>query len=114
ATLLSELLAELGAEVIDTTLPFSTEELAALGSDVEIDFDALGVETPEEEAPKPAKAVRTHVMQRFKVPVDDADRVTDTFEAIMREQGFTDSDSLSNAGDALVWLVDQFNRGGDE
>ena len=43
-------------------------------------------------------------VMRFKVPVDDADFVRGVIDGICERQGFISSDSLTNAGDALVWL----------
>lgn len=112
ADLLGEILNKIGVDVdVETFLPFSTEELAAIGDRVEVDLDAL----LDEEAPKPAatKTQRTHQIMRFKVPVDDAEKVSDTITAITKAQGLTTGDQLTNAGDALVWLIYQFN-GADE
>jgi ParB family chromosome partitioning protein len=47
---------------------------------------------------------------RFKVPVQDADAITDLIEKIMTDQNFTEADSLTNAGDALVWLSQEYSN----
>ena len=41
---------------------------------------------------------------RFKVPVADAQLIKDVIDGIIKLQGLKDSDSLVNAGDALVFL----------
>ena len=46
----------------------------------------------------------------MKVPVEDAARVTKIFDKVMKMQGFVESDSLSNAGDALVHIVNVFEK----
>lgn len=111
---LAELLDDLGgAAVVGEFLPFSDEELAALSTSVDIDLDDLGLkgddDAPPEREKRPAK---THQMMRFKVPLEDADLVTEIIEEIQAEQGFEDGDSLTNAGDALVWLVSQLKEAG--
>lgn len=65
------------------------------GEDDEID---LQIQT------KPSK---THEILRFKVSIEDANRLREVIKSITTEQGFTESDSLTNAGDALVWLAKQ-------
>ena len=39
---------------------------------------------------------------RFKVPVEDCSFVEKAIEAIMKTQGYTGDDSMTNAGHALV------------
>lgn len=50
-----------------------------------------------------APAVRTHQIMRFKVAVEDAPAIQDFINNIKKVQGFTESDELTNAGDALVF-----------
>lgn len=113
---LSELLAELGgAQAMAEFLPIGEEELASLATDFDDDdIDDLLNDGEEEESPEPSKPTKTHQIMRFKVPLSDADNVTDFFERVMREQGFDEADSLTNAGDALVWLVNDLNNGEPE
>jgi ParB-like chromosome segregation protein Spo0J len=88
-------------------LPFSEEEFASIFSTVDIALEDLDL--PEEDELSLAKEppLQTHQIMRFKVPVEDAGRVTSVIERIMKTQRFTESDSLSNAGDALVYLCGQ-------
>lgn len=101
-----------GARQVAEFMPISDDEIASLSTeidDTDIDDmlnDAESDDTPDEPSKKPTK---THEVMRFKVPIDDSDDVRDLIEKIMKEQGFTDSDSLTNAGDALVFLA----RNGD-
>lgn len=109
ATALSELMEELGGVLeMAEFLPIGESEIAALST--EIDDDEIENLLNEDEGEKdreekPSKPTKTHQTMRFKVPIADADDVQDKIEKIMEDQGFTDSDSLTNAGDALVWLV---------
>lgn len=114
AIALAELLEELGhADELASFLPYSDTELEALFSSTNIDLDKLAdAEIEDEPEPKPAKAPQTHTMMRFKVPIEDAERISDIFESIMNRQKFTESDALTNAGDALVWLVGQAEKEG--
>lgn len=109
ANALSSLIEELGGVFeMAEFLPIGEAEMAALSVDLDDDEienllnDADADETPDE---KPAKPTKTHQMMRFKVPIQDADEIQDLIEKIMSDQGFTESDSLTNAGDALIWLV---------
>lgn len=113
---LSELLSELGgAGQMAEFLPISDAELAMLGTQMdEDDIDDLLGETDTRPDPEPSRPVKTHQVMRFKVPLADVDEVTEFFERIMREQGFTESDSLTNAGDALTWAAHRFAHALDD
>lgn len=107
---LAQLLDGLGvqAEELSSFMPYSESDFASIFSSVNISLDDLDlpddVETPNVPATKPAQ---THQIMRFKVPVDDVGTITDLIEKTMKEQRFTDEDSLSNAGNALVHLLQE-------
>ena len=109
ATALADLMEELGGVLeMAEFLPIGDTEIAALST--EIDDDEIenllnGEDEKDDKDEKPSKPTKTHQTMRFKVPLADADAVQDAIEKIMSDQGFTDSDSLTNAGDALIWLV---------
>lgn len=89
-------------------LPMSGAELDDLFSAASIGLEELGLPTGDEEAlPDLAtpKAPQTHVLMRFKVPTEDAAYIERVVESAMKAQGFTHEDSLSNAGNALVYLI---------
>ncbi len=101
---LAELLEGIGTvEELASYMPYAESDLASIFSSVNIALDELDL--PDEDdlpvAPK-EKPVQTHQIMRFKVPVDDVAMVTDLIERVMKLQKFTESDSLANAGDALV------------
>lgn len=105
---LAELLEDIGvgAEELSSFMPYSESDFASIFSSVNISLDDLDLpdedEIPKSASPKPAQ---THQIMRFKVPVDDVAVITDLIERTMKEQRFTDEDSLSNAGNALVHLL---------
>lgn len=107
ATALANLLEELSATTdITKFMPYTEQELQSIFSSVEIDLDNLGLdEADDRPPPKIEQAVQSHQILRFKVPVADAQKVSETIEAIMKAQKFDKEDSLTNAGNALVWLV---------
>lgn len=112
---LGELLDSLGdSETLSYFLPFDKAELEAITTSCKIDLDTLGLEEPDAEpVERAAKAAKTHQVMRFKVSVEDEKQITETFKAIMQAQDFTGSDQLTNAGDALVWLVNAWAAGQD-
>jgi hypothetical protein len=111
AIALAELLEGMGdLRELSTFMPYSDAELTAIFSSSSIDLDEIGDEDTGPPEPPPARAPKTHTMMRFKVPVEDAERIGDLFEKIMKRQGFTEADALTNAGDALVWVVSEFER----
>ena len=105
---LGQLLEELGtSDELATFLPFSDTELTAIFSAASIELDDLDIQ--DDDAPATAApAAKTHTIQRYKLPLEDAERVSELIEATMKSQGFTESDALTNAGDALVYLL--FNK----
>lgn len=102
---LAELLDGLGnPEELSTFLPYSDADLASIFSSVNIALDDLDLDGGLDDAPsKPTeKPMQTHAVMRFKVPVGDVAAVTELFERVMKTQRFTEEDSLTNAGNALV------------
>ncbi len=105
---LAEVLKEL--DDVSEVMPISNKELEEIFSATTIDLDAL--DKVEEEADEEAeetveeltKSKPTTQVMRFKVPVADAEFVQNVINGICKLQGFTGSDSLTNAGDALVFL----------
>lgn len=53
---------------------------------------------------KDSSNARTHQIIRFKVSLQDSHVVTDLVEKIKEQNGYTDDDELTNAGDALVHI----------
>lgn len=105
---LAELLDGLGsAEELAKFMPYSDEDLASIFSSVSIALDDLDLPEIDEQPviSSKEKPAQTHQIMRFKVPVDDVDDITKLIEKTMKVQNFTESDSLTNAGDALVFLL---------
>lgn len=104
AGLLDEL--GLGATELSSFMPYSESDFASIFSSVNISLDDLDLDDADESPVTPAqKPAQTHQIMRFKVPMDDVGAITDMIEQTMKEQRFTDEDSLSNAGNALVHLL---------
>jgi hypothetical protein len=81
--------------------------MTAIFASMDVALDDL--ELPDDEG-KPlelpaVKAAPTHQVMRFKVPLDDAPALTRLIERVMKEQGYTEDDSMTNAGNALVYLL---------
>lgn len=100
------------AEDLLAILPIDEAELSGyfdhdLGDDLD-DLDNLGgdgFDDDEIDLDIKEKPTKTHEILRFKVPIDDAQEIKERIQSITKDQGFTESDSLTNAGDALVWLT---------
>lgn len=105
---LAELLDDIGvgAEELASFMPYSESDFASIFSSVNISLDDLDL-PDEDEVPRSAatKPEQTHQIMRFKVPLDDVATLTEMIERTMKEQKYTDEDSLSNAGNALVHLL---------
>ena len=111
---LAVLLKELGNEnEIQSFLPYDNDDLTSIFSSQAIDLDELGIdgkfdgkEEQEREPELPiAKVPKTHAIMRFKVPLADSERITELIARIETAHGYTASDQLTNAGDALVHLL---------
>lgn len=104
---LAELLKDMGnTDDILSFLPYTGSEIDSLFSISSIALDELDIDDSEK-LPElsTAKAAQTHQIMRFKVPLEDSEFVQQTIETIMRSQGFTGDDSMTNAGDALVYAL---------
>lgn len=96
-----------GYEDLISVMPLSMEDLNSVfvNSSIALDeLDSLALPDDEVELPK-EKATQTHQIMRFKVPIKDVETITKIIEKTIKVQGFDDSDSMTNAGDALVHLL---------
>ncbi|MDR9847037.1 ParB/RepB/Spo0J family partition protein [Herbaspirillum huttiense] len=96
-----------GAAELEEFMPFSAEDMESIFSatvaidDLELPADTGGA-TP---SPLKEAVAKTHTIMRFKVPVGDVEVISEKIEKVMKRQGFTEEDSLANAGNALVHLL---------
>jgi len=107
---LANLLEELGTpDDLASFLPYSDTDFASIFSSTTIALDDLDLPDDDHASPSVPKApvVQTHQVMRFKIPAADCSDITAKIEKVMKRQGFTESDQLTNAGDALVWLINQ-------
>lgn len=110
---LSDILKDIGdLSEIQSFLPYGEADLDALFSATTIDLDSLEMPPADLSDPtvpvveeKPAKVAKTHTVMRFKLSLGDAERITQLIAKTQREQGFTAEDDLTNAGDALTFLL---------
>ena len=103
---LAELLEGLGSvEELASFMPYAEQDLSSIFSSVNIALDELDIDEDEELPKLPMeKPIQTAQVIRFKVPVEDVATITSAIERVIKEQKFTESDSLTNAGDALVHI----------
>lgn len=105
---LAELLKDLGdTDELLEFLPYSGDELESIFASTSIALDDLDLNDDDEKIPElpMSKAAQTHQIMRFKVPVGDAAFVQRRIEMTMKQHGFSDDDSMMNAGHALVVLL---------
>jgi ParB/RepB/Spo0J family partition protein len=106
---LASLLKNLGKpSELATFLPYSDKELEVIFKTDELDFDSLDIDGDDDEIelkPTEVSLGPTHQIMRFKLPVEDAEWVSSLISKVVKSQGLTDSDSLTNAGDALVHIL---------
>lgn len=104
---LADILRSLGHnDELSEFLPYSERELDSIFSATELDLDSLDVKNDEVDLSTPDVSTGpVYQVMRFKVRAEDAERLTEVFERVMKKQNFTESDALTNAGDALVHMI---------
>jgi hypothetical protein len=113
---LSQLLKEFDGSVEDF-LPMNDEDLKSIFKATTIDFDSLELpdaadtgsttSNPDDDL---AAAPVTHQFMKFKVPLGDAEFVSRCIENVIKRQGISGGDSLANAGDALVYICQNWSK----
>ena len=114
---LAELLKEFDGNV-DEFLPMTDEDLKSIFKSTSIDFDSLelpdSTEDPASISPSSddelAAAPVTHAFLKFKVPLGDHEFVQRCIEAVIKRQSISGGDSLANAGDALVYICQNWSK----
>ncbi|MBX4594530.1 chromosome partitioning protein ParB [Klebsiella pneumoniae] len=114
--LIEEIQSELDYQLSEIA-PYDDELAATLARESAIDLEMLealsrGDEEPiEKDSREKAKRVGAeHQTMRFKVTFDASDRVTETIKSIIKEQAINTGNDMENAGEALVWLVDNYKE----
>lgn len=109
AGLLAQVFKDLDVDDLSTFLPFDSHDLDSIFAASAVNLDDLSLDDDDEidlgGELETEKKPPTHTIMRFKVPVLDAELLSEKLKRVMNEQGFTKSDSLTNAGDALVFLL---------
>lgn len=106
------------ADELLATMPIDEEELAGYFShltaeSISAEVDALLDDSEADEgmidlgATTPA---RTHQIIRFRVSMEDSAKLSELFNRVKVEQGFTESDDMTNDGDALVHLLSDLTK----
>ena len=106
---LAELLESLGSsEEMSKFMPYTDTDFASIFASVNIALDDLGLDEDSDAPVAPStRPIQSHQLMRFKVPSDDVAAITERIQRVMKQQGFKDEDSLSNAGNALVHIFQE-------
>lgn len=105
---------------IMSIMPFDESEVEGYFSHDTLEADLAALDTMDEaddDTPlnmASAPMAKTSQVLRFKVNVIDAEWLTDLVKKTKAEQGYTQSDDLTNAGDALVHLLRHYKVADDE
>lgn len=111
---LASLLKGLGSsDELADFLPYSSKELEVFFKSETLDFDSLDIDGDDSEIDlQPANVdmgPRAQIM-RFKVPPEDAEWIGSLITKVIKVQGLSDSDSLTNAGDALIHILRSWEK----
>ena len=101
------------AEELLATMPIDEEELAGYFShltseEIDLEIDSILEDKDEESGPAidlGAAPARTHQIIRFRVSVEDAAKIGEIIKKVRAENGYMESDDMTNDGDALVRLL---------
>jgi ParB-like chromosome segregation protein Spo0J len=108
---LAKILEQIGTpEQIQEFLPFTNSDISSIFAASDIALDELDLPDSFETKVEPIelrseRAPKTHTIMRFKVPLSDAERITEKVTKTQKRHSFDSSDELTNAGDALVHLL---------
>ena len=105
---LAELLKEMGdVNGLLEILPYTGDDLESIFASTSISLDDLDIEDDSDRLPELSlpKTGQTHQIMRFKIPVEDVQFIQKRIEHVMKTQGFSNDDSMMNAGNALVVLL---------
>lgn len=107
AGLLADVLADLDTAELSDFLPYTKKDFEAIFTASDVNLDDLNLDDEDDDLLDidDTTAPPTHTIMRFKVPVLDAETLSARLKRVMEEQDFTSGDSLTNAGDALVYLL---------
>lgn len=107
---LAVILGELDKDLLEL-LPFDEQDLAGIFAASSVDLDELGFDDsdalagdlPAADAPRPSI---THELMRFKVPVEDREKVEKFIQFVVKAKGLAgEQDSMVAAGMALVEII---------
>lgn len=114
--LIEEIQSELDYQLSEIA-PYDDELAATLARESAIDLEMLEALSRGDEEPvekdsreKAERICAEHQTMRFKVTFDASDRVTETIKSIIKEQAINTGNDMENAGEALVWLVDNYKE----
>ncbi len=111
---LTELMKSLeNAEHLADIMPISSDEIRSMLDHQTLDFEDLELDPDADSATETldlSPSVKTHSIMRFKVAMEDMALVTETVNQVKTAQNFNEADALTNAGDALIWIVHEFRK----
>jgi len=103
---LSDLLRSLGkASDLATFLPFTDHDLDLILATPSVALSDLDM--PAAPAADTTRTTPTHQVLRFKIPIEDTAWITAHLTKVMRDQNYSSDDSMTNAGNALVHILNQ-------
>ncbi len=110
---LSRLLEDIDIASVETFMPWTNRDIDAMTASMAVDIENLDLDPsinltdPEDDQPeeRAAKAPKTHQLMKFRVPIADASRISAMVAEVMRSEGFTADDDMTNAGEALAFVL---------
>jgi ParB-like chromosome segregation protein Spo0J len=110
---LARIYEEIGASAEDLVafLPVAHADIEAVLNAVDINLDDFDVSMSEDEdepddgdVPR-ERPTKTHDVLKFRVSMANAEAIRQLVEATIKAENFSDNDEMSNAGDALAFML---------
>jgi len=109
---LSGLLEDLDLGDIEAFMPWTTRDIDAMTASIAVEIESLDLDPalPDEDDDAPEdtpapKVAKTHQLMKYRVPLGDAGKISALIKRTMTEEGFTADDDMTNAGEALAFLL---------
>lgn len=101
------------ADHLLSIMPIDEAELASYFEHGDIDDELDDVDLDDDDTidlSTPTASLKDTQILRFKVSQDDADQISKIITQIRHDQDFNEADQLTNLGDALVYLINDWRE----
>lgn len=106
--LLKNLISTLDVQDLIETLPFEESDISNIFANNILDVENLDIDTVDPNidfSMDDLSSYQTHTILRFKVDLETASKINDAISKVKKQQGYSESDEITNSGDALSFIL---------